>query len=103
MFALGFMFGTIWVILRFIEERRCRLLNMKENSDDNTPKYKVFHVGLKISWVSNNISYPVAFVVSAMYWAFEYHGLTGLALYNTINVHAVQVECSVFALKLQIY
>ena len=51
-----------------------------------------FHIGLRISWILSNIAYPVAFVITTIYWTVLYKGLTGLKLYNSINCHAIQVN-----------
>ena len=50
-----------------------------------------FSIVLRISWVLTNIAYPVAIVVTIIYWTLLFKGLTGVKLYNSINTHALQV------------
>ena len=50
------------------------------------------HLGLRISWILSSIAYPIALVITIIYWWMIYDGSTGFRLYNNINCHAVQVN-----------
>ena len=89
--VISFLFDSVLVTLRFMKEKKSIERQRKYGDKLIIPRYKVFHMGLRISWILSSIAYPVALFITLLYWIVLHKPLRNpLRIYSNMNLHAIQ-------------